>query len=166
MHIEAMSSKHSYEAALADEFCSEENSTICGKKLTNTLQHSLQHEDQNFYSKAYDNSQTSIPSSDAATAISSTNQTAEMSLDFSIDEEKSNRTSNTYWDLTNIFYHLNSEDERTIRPLEDRMSSETQLLAAGERQGRQFIVYNRAAAFNWTVAFTVPLIAFTLPGQY
>ncbi|XP_018009953.1 uncharacterized protein LOC108667440 [Hyalella azteca] len=164
MHIEAMSSKHSYEPALADEFCSEENSTNCRKKLANTSQHSLQHEDQNFYSEAYDNIQTSITSLEALTVINSTNQTTEMSLNSSMDEEKSNQTSNSYWDLTNIFYHLNSEDERMERPLEDRMSSETQLLTAGERQGRQFILYNRAAAFNWTVAFTVPLIAFTLPG--
>jgi hypothetical protein len=145
--------------------CSDKNKIGFRKQRKNTPSTSPEKVTSNGLLGDFEDILASIADTDDVYEAGSENQMSDNSLDYSMANEKSNPEENSYWDPSEIFVHLASKSEKEKRSAGENLLDITRPIK-GERQPRFFYTFDRGSAFNTSMALTIPLFSFTLPGQF
>ncbi|KAF2366434.1 hypothetical protein FHG87_002791 [Trinorchestia longiramus] len=167
--IEAMGMRSALtqKAAKSSLSCAENDNKNCGKKTADSTSTPTLGEQKSFVD-AIDQIFSSGTVADEKYINDNRKNTKHRSasLDYKTDEKKpatKKSDSDLQWDPSDIFEHLSSTTDRHKRAMEDSVADILEPVK-GERQARLFYNFDRGSAFNTSVAFTIPLFSFTLPG--
>ncbi|XP_018009956.1 uncharacterized protein LOC108667444 [Hyalella azteca] len=169
--MEAMGVRSKSKQEIFKQGVSKNNKTIskinhndCGKKSNTPASTSIQQGEKSSIFGSIKSFLASIVGMETSNAIDSSIQVDDgNSLDYALDIDQANTPSNSNWDNSEIFMHLNSTSYREESPMDGSVSDILQPVKGG-RQPRLFYNFDRGSSWNTTVSYTFPIFSFFLPG--